>query len=524
VLAALTLGLTAGTVAPASAATYTGSYSNTGAITIPDSGDASPSPAVITVPADSGVTSVGDVSVTLHGVSHTAVDDLYVWVVSPTDTEVDLLCEQGVRGTSAPLNVDVTFTTDGSGEAACGDFGSDPTDFAGEDPTGDWQLFVYDAYEGDAGQVAGGWSLSFGQEVTPTVTTDPKDANVGLGQTATFTAEASGSPKPFVQWQVSKDAGTTWTDIPGADKRTYTTGWLYQSNDQSLYRAEFYTPTSTVDSKAATVRVFRAPSAPQGVSASQTGDRQVSVSWAAPTDPGSAPISGYHVSATNGGSSSSATVGPDARSAVLDLAPGSTYTVSVTAQYPAGDGPAGTTSVTPRATLTIAPNRTTATAGDTLMFRGSGQAGERVYLERSVAGGAYVPVVSNTVAPQGVYLISVKATNTASYRVRGATSLVSPGVLVTVTSKTSMAAKRVSLRKYTLYGTVSPVKANLPVKVYSKKSNGAYAYLGTARTGSTGRWSYTRRYSASKTMVFKAAVPATDRNAAGFTLLRVSVH
>ena len=54
--------------------------------------------------------------------------------------------------------------------------------------------------------------------------------------------EASGSPKPFVQWQVSKDAGTTWTDIPGADKRTYTTGWLYQSNDQSLYRAEFYTP------------------------------------------------------------------------------------------------------------------------------------------------------------------------------------------------------------------------------------------------------------------------------------------
>jgi hypothetical protein len=35
------------------------------------------------------------------------------------------------------------------------------------------------------------------------------------GQTATFTVAASGNPAPTVQWQVSTNGGSTWSDISG---------------------------------------------------------------------------------------------------------------------------------------------------------------------------------------------------------------------------------------------------------------------------------------------------------------------
>jgi subtilisin-like proprotein convertase family protein len=526
VLAALTLGLT-GVPSSASATTDTGSYSDTGVITIPDSGEASPSPAVITVPDTSEVTEVGDVSVTLHGLSHTAVEDLYVWVASPTGTEVDLLCEQKVKGTSAPSNVDVTFTTDGSGEATCTDFGTDLLDFAGEDPTGSWELYVIDAYDGDAGQVAGGWSLSLNQAAAPVVTTDPQDVTTAVGRTATFTAEATGAPKPAVQWQVSTDGGTTWDDIAGADGRTY--GIIVQQSDGGhRFRAEFYGPTGTVDSTPATLRIYNGTSAPRNLTAVQTDERTTRVSWTEPADRGASAIMGYRVTATNGVSIVEKTVSYAAVDLDLDLAPNATYTISVVAQYGGiwgqGESPAATTTVSPRAYPTITIPKTSLTAGDSFVIKGSALPNETVKIQKSVNAGNWVDVLTTTADAAGSILVTTKADFNASYHVRTLTDLYSWHANVKVKAKTSLAAKRVSLRKYTLYGTVAPAKANQPVKVYYRKSSGAYAYLGTARTGSTGKWSYTRKYSASKTMVFKASVPATDRNAAGYKLLRVSVH
>ena len=55
----------------------------------------------------------------------------------------------------------------------------------------------------------------------PSVTTSPTNQTVNAGDTATFTAAASGTPAPTVQWEVSADNGTTFTPISGATSTTY---------------------------------------------------------------------------------------------------------------------------------------------------------------------------------------------------------------------------------------------------------------------------------------------------------------
>ncbi len=70
----------------------------------------------------------------------------------------------------------------------------------------------------------------------PAITTQPTAQSVTVGQTAAFTVTANGVPAPTYQWQVSKDGGSQWEDIPGATTANYTTpsttmdmnGWQYR--------------------------------------------------------------------------------------------------------------------------------------------------------------------------------------------------------------------------------------------------------------------------------------------------------
>jgi hypothetical protein len=48
---------------------------------------------------------------------------------------------------------------------------------------------------------------------TPTITTHPSSSTVNSGVNATFTVAATGNLAPSVRWQVSTNAGTTWTDL-----------------------------------------------------------------------------------------------------------------------------------------------------------------------------------------------------------------------------------------------------------------------------------------------------------------------
>jgi hypothetical protein len=111
----------------------------------------------------------------------------------------------------------------------------------------------------------------------PTITQQPTNQTVAAGGTATFTAAASGNPAPTVQWQVSTDNGTTFSNVSGAPSTsttlTLTAVALSQSGNQ--YHAVFTNSVGSITSNAATLTVTLGPvistnPSPQTVNAGST--------------------------------------------------------------------------------------------------------------------------------------------------------------------------------------------------------------------------------------------------------------
>ena len=146
------------------------------------------------------------------------------------------------------------------------------------------------------------WAYSSGpaQSTLPTITTQPANQTVIAGQTATFSAAATGSPTPTVQWQVSTDGGVTFSSIPGATSTTlsFTTA-LSQNGNQ--YQAVFTNSAGTATTTGATLTVNPATPptittqpANQTVTAGQTatftaaatGSPTPTVQWQVSTDSG----------------------------------------------------------------------------------------------------------------------------------------------------------------------------------------------------------------------------------------------
>jgi LPXTG-motif cell wall-anchored protein len=90
------------------------------------------------------------------------------------------------------------------------------------------------------------------------VTTNPTDQTVDGGDPVTFTSAATGSPNPTVQWQVSTDGGTTWTDRPGATATTLTITTTAGDNG-NRYRAVFTNAAGNDVSSAAVLTVRSEP-------------------------------------------------------------------------------------------------------------------------------------------------------------------------------------------------------------------------------------------------------------------------
>jgi hypothetical protein len=133
----------------------------------------------------------------------------------------------------------------------------------------------------------------------PSVTTNPMNQTVCDGGTATFTAAASGSPTPTVQWQVSTDGGTTFNNVPGA---TSTTLMFTASASQNghRFRAVFTNSCGSATSTAATLTVNTAPSVTTNpgdqatcagslvsFTAAASGSPTPTVQWQVSTDGGS---------------------------------------------------------------------------------------------------------------------------------------------------------------------------------------------------------------------------------------------
>ena len=70
----------------------------------------------------------------------------------------------------------------------------------------------------------------------PNITTAPKNVTVASGATAAFTVAVNGVTTPLYQWQVSTNAGSTWTNVTGATSATYTTPAMTPADDGSLFQ------------------------------------------------------------------------------------------------------------------------------------------------------------------------------------------------------------------------------------------------------------------------------------------------
>jgi uncharacterized repeat protein (TIGR01451 family) len=157
-------------------------WSNASPIMIPDHGAATSYPSTIAVSGLVGV--VTKATVTLKGLTHSFPHDVNALLVSPAGGNVVLMSHTG--GGHSVSNLTLTFDdavtnalpnsgwlTSGTNKptaypgavafpepAPAGSYGSILAAVAGRDPNSTWFLYVLDDAVGDAGFIAGGWSLN----------------------------------------------------------------------------------------------------------------------------------------------------------------------------------------------------------------------------------------------------------------------------------------------------------------------------------------------------------------------------
>ena len=94
------------------------------------------------------------------------------------------------------------------------------------------------------------------------ITTQPSNATATVGNTATFTAAATGSPTPTVQWKVSTDGGVTFandTTDPGNTTTTLSVTPTSSAQNGYEYEAVFTSSGLSTNTQAATLTVPYAP-------------------------------------------------------------------------------------------------------------------------------------------------------------------------------------------------------------------------------------------------------------------------
>lgn len=227
-------------------------FTNPTAITIPDSGPATPYPSAIAVSGlpTSLPTTPGAIKVTLNGFSHTFPDDVGIVLVGPTGAAFKIQDGAG-DGTNM---VGVTYSLSDAGATQLPNNGAWPTGtykpaayyagsifdppgpgatygnpgpisggtatfgsvFGGTNPNGVWNLYVVDFEPGDSGSFAGGWSLEI------TGGSAPGDAPVDF----------NGDGK--TDWVVARNIG------PGASGATNQLRWFWNINGA-------VTPTQSAD-------------------------------------------------------------------------------------------------------------------------------------------------------------------------------------------------------------------------------------------------------------------------------------
>ena len=238
------------------------------------------------------------------------------------------------------------------------------------------------ASDGYGGQTTTNTSLTVGSALT--VTTNPSNQTVNAGQTVTFTAAASGSPAPTVQWWLSTDGGNTFTLIAGATGTTMSIANTTATQNGYEYEAVFTNSVGTATTTPATLTVDYAPTVTTNPT-SQTVDAGQTTSFtAAASDGNPTPTTvQWEVNTGSGFTNlSNSGVYSGVTTDTLTIA-GATAGLNG-AQYQAvfSNAAALSSTTTPAAltvdyapTVTSSPSNTTVNAGQTATFTASASSG-----------------------------------------------------------------------------------------------------------------------------------------------------
>jgi hypothetical protein len=127
--------------------------------------------------------------------------------------------------------------------------------------------------EGGTGATSNTASLLVTTPGNISITSNPGNLTILDGSTATFTASATGTPTPTVQWQVSTDGGSTWNNVSGATTTTLSFTSTPLENDDE-YQAVFTNTSGSLTTSAAQLTLTEAAScasAPSGKESVLTG-------------------------------------------------------------------------------------------------------------------------------------------------------------------------------------------------------------------------------------------------------------
>ena len=201
--------------------------------------------------------------------------------------------------------------------------------------------------------------------VAPTITTQPIAKSVTVGQTATFSVVATGTPAPTYQWYGNGAA------ISGATAATYTTPATTSANNGETFYVVVTNTAGSVTSNTVTLTVTSAScgavtAAPTALTVTATTSSSVSLSWTAPTPPANCTVSSYVVD--DGTASPPTTVAASGVTGttytVTGLAASTTYYFSVAAIDAFGTSAAST----------IISDKTSASTGDFVAIAAGGPA------------------------------------------------------------------------------------------------------------------------------------------------------
>jgi hypothetical protein len=261
----------------------------------------------------------------------------------------------------------------------------------------------------------------------PQVTTQPAAQTVTAGQPVTFTAAASGSPAPAIQWQSSLDGGSTWSDVPGATAASLSFTTIGEDN-AAFYRAVFTNLAGSATTAAARLTVTAATPTLSDTPAAGPAGTKVALSGQ-----GFHPLAGVSIRLGSATGQQLATTTASTTGALTAHLTFPAATLGAHKLYAVADGTVAATTFTVQAHLTVSPAKIAPKATAKATITGF-KAGQAVTLRLGSATGPKLATLTTSAAGSGTATITIPATTKpGSYKIYAIGSNSKPTTTATIT-------------------------------------------------------------------------------------------